>query len=360
MRDTRPTVWGPTWIESKGRYRVLVVTPTEDGQGRRRSARWFVEEGEAEDFKESITTKLSRFTRVTVSDAIDLYEQHLKDKGTIGYGETIRRLRAFLPQEITIGRVTPERAKAYYESFRTRLRPDKEPISVAYHRAALINVRSFMTWCIEQGWIELNPFSKVKGIGKKNRGKPQLTGDEIIRWYAYCLARARDGDRAALGCLMAFTSALRSGDLCRRIVRDVDMGGTVLRVSGGKTLASNRPRAIARDLQPLVKILVAGRSPDEPLFPRHVKGQIHHHTRRWLEQAMERFCAGAGVPYVCPHSLKGSASSILIEEGYSADAVARHCSHESRSTTEQHYITPGAVEDARQRKALKVMNGGKK
>lgn len=360
--DGRPKVWGPTWIESRGRkaaWRIVVCTPTPERPEGRRATRWFDTEEDAQDFRETVEAKLSRFTTTKISEAINLYEQYLKDKGTIGYGETIRRLKAFFPLDITIGRVTPERAKSYYEKFRARLRPDGEPISVAYHRAALINARSFLSWAGEQGWLELNPLAKVKGIGKKNKGKPQLTGDEIIRWYAHCLARAQAGDAAALGCLMAFTMALRSADLCRRLVRDVDMGGTVLRVTGGKTAASNRPRAIADELQPLVHRLITGRASTEPLFKTPYT-ESGHHTRRWLEEAMVRFCKAAGVPYACPHSLKGSASSILIEEGYSANAVARHCSHESTTTTEQHYIAAGAVEDARMRTAMKVLSGGKR
>jgi integrase len=335
------------------------ITPEEDGQSRRRTSRWFAEEEEAEDFAESVRSKLSRFTRTTAAEAIDGYEQHLSDKGTIGYGETIRRLRAFFPLDITIGRITPERAKGYYEKFRARLRPDGEPISVAYHRAALINARSFLNWCIEQGWLEFNPLAKVKGIGKRNAGKTQLTIDETRRLYAYCFAKADAGDASALGVLMALTMALRSADLCRRVVRDLDHDGTVLRVSGAKSKASNRPRAITAELQPMVARLVAGRPPGEALFktPYTTSG---HHTHRWLQQAMVRFCEAAGVPYVCPHALKGIAGTIQAELGDTSDRIAAHLSHEETATTMAHYVKPAAVEEAQLERALKVMQGGKK
>lgn len=361
-KDTRPTAWGPTWIPSKQRWRVLVVTPTEDGTSRRRSARWFEREEEAQDFREAVETKLSKFSRVTLEDAIDQYKSHLRESGTlpVSYRETCRRLRIFFPSlSLAVSRVTPERAQLYYDKFRRRLSPTGKPISVDYHRATLINARSFSKWCMGQGWLALNPFAAVEGIGRRSAGKPQLTGDEIRRLYGHCLARANQGDASALGILMALLMALRSSDLTRRVVRDLDLDGTVLRVAGGKTRKSNRPRTVPEVLRPALRQLVGKREADAPLFPTPYTSSGHH-TRRWLEQAMERHCEAAGVPYVPPHSLKGAAGTILAETGELADRIADHLSHESTATTQRHYVAAGATEDARQQKALRVISGGRK
>lgn len=358
-QDGRPRILGPTWIESKARWRVLVITPEAHGRAGRRSARWFVDEAEAVAFVEAVTAKLSKLSTVTVAQAIDGYADHLKARGTIGYSETIRRLRLFFHSlALALSRVTPERAEAYYETFRKRERPDGNPISVSYHRAALINARSLCKWGIKQGWIASNPFAAVEGIGKRSSGKPQLTGDEIRTLYGYCFKRAGNGDDAALGVLMALLMALRSADLCRRVVRDVDLDCTALRVTGGKTRKSNRPRRIPAELQPMVARLIAGKSPDAPLFATPYTDSGHH-TRRWLEEAMRRFCAACGVPYVPPHSLKGAAGTIQAEMGDDADRIARHLSHESPATTMRHYVDAGAFADAAAAKALKVITGGK-
>ena len=73
-------------------------------------------------------------------------------------------------------------------------------------------------------------------------------------------------------------------------------------------------------LQPLLRLLVAGRSPLQPLFPALDGG---YHTRAWLLAALKRFCRDAGVPAVCVHALKGTAGKI-----------ADHLSHESERTTQ--------------------------
>jgi integrase len=297
-----------------------------------------------------------------VDEAIDAYQQFLREKGTgeVSYNETVRRLRLFFPdRSMPVARTTPERAKGYYEAFRQRLKPNGQPISVDYHRCALINARSFLSWTIEQGFLSANPLANVKGIGRRNAGKPQHTGDETRKLYSLCLSKAEAGDRAALGVLMALLMALRSGDITRRLVRDVDLDGTVLRVEHGKTRKSNRPRRIPVVLQPMLRGLVKGRDPFEPLFKTPYTNDGHH-TRRWLETAMVKICAEVGVPYVCPHALKGTAGTLLADTGALADQIADHLSHEKVSTTEKHYVARGAFQAAQAERAFGVIAGGKR
>jgi integrase len=357
-RIERSRVLGPVWIPSRKKWRIVVI---KDGDGhRKRASRYFDDEQLANETKEKIEAGLARLSKVTVEEAIDQYRKYLGEKGTgdTSSKETCRRLKLFFPTlALPVSRVTPERAKSYYEAFRARTKENGEPISVAYHRAALINARSFASFCVEHGWLGSNPFADVKGIGRRNAGKLQHTGNETRVLYAHCMARAQAGDKAALGVLMALLMALRSSDITRRLVRDVDLDATVLRISKGKTEKSNRARKVPAVLQPLLAKLVEGRSPFEPLF-KTAYTESGHHTRRWLEQAMEKFCEAAGVPYVCPHALKGTAGSILAEVGESADVIANHLSHAERSTTKRHYIAPDAVEAGQTERAFAVIAGG--
>jgi integrase len=188
----------------------------------------------------------------------------------------------------------------------------------------------------------------------------QLTGDEVRRLYAVLLPLAEKDTlvgKSALACLMALLMALRSGDVTRRIVRDVDLDATVLHVSAGKSRASNRPRYVPEVLRPLLRRLVIGRQAFDPLFvsPWTESG---HHTHRWLPQALEGFCNAAGVPVVCPHALKGTAGTLLAEMGTEGDRIAGYLSHEDRATTERHYVAEGAGEAVRAEKVLRVITGG--
>jgi integrase len=211
---------------------------------------------------------------------------------------------------------------------------------------------------VRLAWLHVNPLASVKGVGRRNAGKQQHTGDETRKLYAHCLARAESGDTAALGVLMALLMALRSGDISHRLVRDVDLDATVLRVYAGKTHKSNRPRKIPEVLQPMLRKLVAGREAFAPLFwtPYTETG---HHTRRWLEKAMVRFCKAVDVPYVCPHALKGTAATLLAQTGELADRIADHLSHEEASTTAKHYVAKGAIDQGQVTRAFAVIAGGR-
>jgi integrase len=158
---------------------------------------------------------------------------------------------------------------------------------------------------------------------------------------------------------MVLSMALRSSDLTRRLVRDADLDCTQLNVEDGETEASNEPRPIPDTLQPFVRELVAGRDPLEPLFPTPYT-EDGHHTRRWLEEGMKRFCEAAGVPYFCPHALKGVSGTVLAKRGAAANSVMEHLSHEEDATTFRHYVGRAVIEGAQAEQAFKVIAGGKR
>jgi integrase len=75
---------------------------------------------------------------------------------------------------------------------------------------------------------------------------------------------------------------------------------------------------------------------------------------------MVRLCKAAGIPYVCPHALKGTAATLLAETGAAAEVIADHLSHEETSTTKRHYVAPGAAGAAQLERAFTVIAGGKR
>jgi integrase len=360
--DERDRVLGPTLIPSKAgrkRWRVVVISPKETRPGRRRVTKWYATDDEAQEVCDQVKRGFKHRNASTIESAISGFVEHLREKGTgsISYKETERRLRLFFPAlDMLVTRVSPEHGEAYYAAFRKRKKADGSPISVDYHRSALINARSLFKWCVKHELVPLNPFTMVEGIGRRRHGKPQHTGDEAARFFAYCLPLAKAGDKNALACLMALLMALRSADLCRRLVRDVDMGGTVLRVSAGKTDRSNRARIIPAVLRPMLVKLIRRRKATEPLFVTPYTNDGHH-TRRWLEQAMVKLCKGAKVPYACPHALKGTAGTVLAETGALAEQIADHLSHEKVSTTRRHYVAAGALEQAKATRGAEAISG---
>lgn len=357
--DERARVLGPYWVEVRQRWRLIVIHDPKAARPEDRSSTFhYRSEEEAREDRQRIE---ERICNVTVGMAISAYEQHLAEKETIGYSETLRRIRLFFPDhEMMLTRVTAEKGKKWYDTFRAR-KIRGNPISVSYHRAALINARSMLTYCVdEMKWLPENPFAKVKGLGKRKSGKRKPTGNELRAWFGFTWARMEAGDRTALGLMLAFAMSLRSSDLTRRVVRDVDMDGTQLNIEDGKTEKSNEPRTIPDKLQPFVRQYIDGRDPLEPLFMRRCKGKLLHLTRRWLEQGMERMCEGAGIPCFCPHSLKSASGTVLAKRGAAANVIVDHLSHEEGATTFRHYVDKSIVDGAQAEQAFKVISGGRK
>jgi integrase len=365
-KDERPRVLGPYWIESTGYYRVTTVDPEQADPKNRRRDSYFREREEAEEYQRLKTEAMQRLYGLTFAAAIDAYREHMKEMGNMesSYEETPRRLRLFFPLELRIAKLTEERAAELYREFAARTytvgprnAPRQKAYSVAHHRHTLAQAKTFLRWCVAKKWIKASPLERVDGVGAGNVGKPQLTGDEAQAWFGTALAMAEDGDQGALGCLLALTLALRNGDVRLRAVRDVDLGGTVLRITNGKTPKSNRPRKVPTELRPLLLQLAAGRSPLEPLFKTPAGG---FHTKSWLRCSAKRIAKKAGTPYVCPHGLKGTAASVAVEIGETAQNVTQYLSHTKQATGERHYMKPGALQDQQQEVALKVITGGKR
>jgi integrase len=296
--------------------------------------------------------KLMRLEGVTFKQAIDSFVEHLKEKGSqeVSVNNVSSWLRLFFADVMgtQVARLRPERAADLYVAFR-------QGRSVDYHRAALSRAKGLLAWCIDQGWCAENALAKVKGVGKKKKGKMQLTGDEVMKWIAVCLAKASRRDSlssvrqsdAAVALMTLLLLALRQSDVLKRNVRDVDLGATVLRVTGGKTQKSNRPRHIPPLLRPFLLAITANRAGNELLFgPR---------TNDWLRTAQRKICQEAGVPYVCPHGLKGTMGSLMAERGEAIDRIANHLSHENPYVTERHYLAPGIIDGAQASRAIEVL-----
>lgn len=346
----------------RGPYAVVVF----DGEGGR-DDREFATKEAAEAHIRLVEEAWGQLDERSISDALDAFDKYLEGVNLDGSRvERMRRLRLFFKpaSSMQLTRLRHSRAQELYDAFRV----DR---SVDYHRNTLGNARGFLDWCRKQGWVTGNALADVEGVGDRSFGKEQLTGDEARRFFGWCMWKAnrradghqrRDSD-AAIGVMLALTLGLRSGDVSKRLVRDVDLDGTVLRVGmttdrkrRGKTKKSNRARGVPAMLQPLLRQVVEGREPLEPLFPTCDGG---HHTKAWLLAAMKRFCRDADVPYVCVHSLKDTAGSVLAEQGDAADRIAEHLSHESPATTLRHYVDGAVVEEKQRERGLWVIAGGK-
>jgi integrase len=135
-----------------------------------------------------------------------------------------------------------------------------------------------------------------------------------------------------------YSSLGRSSEIVNRQVRDLDRGGSVLRIPEAKTRAGVRSQAVPDVLKAHLLGLAKGKTSDEPLFSHQGKQGTDRTAR-----ACRNLCQLAGVPRVTPHGLRGTHSRISQQAGVTAAVVASALGHESAATTMRHYTTPEAA-----------------
>jgi integrase len=285
----------------------------------------------------------------------DAIEAHVESKRAAGARSatldgTRRALTSYFAGilDTPVGRLTAARAQHQYEQLRQLAGPRTgQPLAIATQQTYLGLAKTFCRWLLAKGWLRDDPTTKVRAVGRRRRGKPQLRADEICQLRDTCLDEASEGSTAVLMCMLM---AMRVSEVVSRCARDIDLGGTILRVDDNlavrfqtKTDSSKRPIKIPQVLQPPLALLAAGKGTTEPLFPGSVGGRKR---RQWLHGEAQRLCKKAGVPVVCPHSLRGAMATIAVEAGELPEVVARVLGHTSSKMTLQHYIAPGVAEAA--------------
>lgn len=248
------------------------------------------------------------------------------------------RLRSLLPDESqTVKALTPAKCQARYLELAKQQKPDT-------HRNALAVAKTFGRWLVDQKLVRENPFASVNPIGQRSRGKEQLTNDETKRWAGIALAEASKGGDGALAAYMTLIMGLRAGEVVMRTVRDVDDGGTRLRVRRAKTRAGDRDVKIPDVLQPLIARRCQGKTSEALLFVGESRdGSPQPHPVRWVRDHVRRLCRLAGVPVVCAHSMRGKHADLSVEAGMSPDLVASSVGHTSSQVTMRHYAKPATL-----------------
>jgi integrase len=321
------------------RWRVLVRS---DGA---QSAVSFESEAEANKFRDAAERQASG---VTLALAIDRYEMSLRERGLRKntWQTTIIRMRQVFAKNLgkAPAEISPFVAKRIYQQMTSEL-------SVDSHRNRLSEAKAFFKWCIKEGLVKRNPFDAVEPVGRRKRGKPQLSIDEARKLTALCMERAADGEHGAMAVLLCLYLGLRSTEATDRVARDFDDGCSVLWIRGAKTAAGERRVEIPDALRGLLAGFLAGKHSKEHVLPL---------DRFTLRRELRRYCADAKVQTVCVHSLRGLHATLATSAGATSHLVSQALGHTSEAMTARHYTDARATEQATTTRVLRVLHGDPK
>lgn len=321
------------WVTRRGRkWRVIVRRP-----GGGTTSRTYATEAQAKRVADEFRRQLE-LGDLSIEEAIEEYRQWLIKKGNkpSSITTTMHRLR---PLE-SVGLVANLRRRSI-EKLLTG--------SVDTRKNTLGQWRTFFRWCKQKGYLRRDPSEGVEVVGRRRRGKEQLTADEARRLVRLCSDMAGH-DSGALATMLALLLGLRAGELANLRVRDIDVGGTVLRVAHSKTAAGTRSLLVPDMCRDALHLQRQGLGPGDALLGLTRHGVLYH---------VKRLCREAGVPEVTAHGLRGTHATLATEAGITGPMVAAALGHANEGVTQRHYIADGTTEQAQRQRALRVLQGGR-
>ncbi|MFD9628664.1 tyrosine-type recombinase/integrase [Peribacillus muralis] len=202
----------------------------------------------------------------------------------------------------------------------------------------LKRIKAFLSWCVKQGMIELNPADAVKLVAEAEAVPKWLTKEQkaaLLRamnrdYLGINVTEARKSYREILMVMLMMKSGLRVGEICNLEWKDVhysERKGTIL-VRSNKT-EQHRTVAITSDTLTILKAYKAkhGTKGEYVFFSR----QADKITERQVQIIVSKYqglkTEVAEIEELTPHMLRHTFGHDLINGGMQLEAVARLMGH---------------------------------
>ena len=344
------TVLGP--YRNRDKWRLVLI------EGSERKSICATSREDALALKEKLTRDQERSQTQTVGTLLQQYRDYLRNvRGVLPSTaeHEVASLAGWLPLSLLATSLTPERAERLYsELTQTVSQKTGKPLAAATHQFYLQLAKSFCQWAQKERHLHRNPFAEVAPAGKRRTGKTQLRIDEARQFSQTAEAMADAGDPLALGVLLMLHLGLRQGEVGARVARDLDASGTILWIPAGKTKNAVRRLKVPESLRGPLLALARSKQPTGLLFTEGDAPPRHQYFWRKVHEV----CARAGVPTVCPHSLRGLHATLALEAGATSSMVAKALGHGNFGITARHYASPDSVEGARVARVEEVLAQG--
>jgi hypothetical protein len=210
----------------------------------------YASQEEADRAKPKLEAEYRRSVGLSLSKALAEYATYLakeRENRASTIETTIGRIRALFTHDAQTDDLTPAMVRKLFEAFTKRpiTKAGKLP-SVDSKVGVPKQSRTFALWLHGKVWTKRSDlFEGLQVLGKRKRGKAQLSIDESETYRARALGLASRGDVGAIAALVPIT---RAGEVVGRRVRDLDSRGTKpdrVREDGGRQQGVEHPRAPA-------------------------------------------------------------------------------------------------------------------
>ena len=233
--------------------------------------------------------------------------------------------------------ITPQQIVRWQNELINYRDKDGAPYSPVYLKSIQNQISAIFNHAVRYYNLKENPCKKAGSMGKKkNREMAFWTKEEYLQFIDAMM----DKPLSFYAFEMLYWGGIREGELLALTPADFDFDKRTVSINktfqhtGGKdiitppkTEKSNRiitmPRFLADEMQEYLKMQY-DIGLDDRMFPV---------TKSYLYREMQRGCQETGVKRIRIHDLRHSHISLLIDQGFSAVAIADRVGHESIDIT---------------------------
>ena len=322
-------------------WRVIYRYTDWNGERKQSQKRGFPTKREAQSWEREQLNKLGSDLDMTFRSFVEHYEEDRRSRikdSTWESKEHIIRTK-LLPYfgKLKMSSITPQQIVRWQNELINYRDKDGAPYSPVYLKSIQNQISAIFNHAVRYYNLKENPCKKAGSMGKKkNREMAFWTKDEYLQFIDAMM----DKPLSFYAFEMLYWCGIREGELLALAPADFDFDKRTVTINktfqhtGGKdiitppkTEKSNRtitmPRFLADEMQEYLKMQY-DIGLDDRMFPV---------TKSYLYREMQRGCQETGVNRIRIHDLRHSHISLLIDQGFSAVAIANRVGHESIDIT---------------------------
>ena len=327
--------------EETGKWFVKFYCKNWHGQNKQIKKRGFETKRDALDFERHFKVRESRNLDMTFGDFYELYTADRKirlKENTWASKEHVIRTK-ILPyfKDVKINEIEPADVVKWQNELMEMYGKDGKKLSETYRKTIHSQLSAIFNHACKYYGLKKNPAQIAGNMGKEETAEMQFWTKEEYHKFSEALI---DHPVAYYAFEVLYWTGIRLGELLALTMEDFDEATGTLRINKSyqrlngrdlitepKTKKSNRvikiPHFLMEEMQTYFETLYQQKKTD-PIFPV-TKSYMHHQMDYGSEKA--------GVKRIRIHDLRHSHVSLLIDEGFSAVAIAERLGHESIAIT---------------------------
>lgn len=339
---TKGVIQLAVYKESKNNtWRVIYRYTDWTGERKQSQKRGFQTKREAQAWEREQLNKLGADLDMTFQNFVERYKEdrrnRIKDSTWESKDHIIRTKLLPYFGRLKMSSITPQQIIRWQNELINYRDKNGKPYSPVYLKTIQNQLSAIFNHAVRYYNLKENPCVKAGSMGKKkSREMLFWTKDEYLKFIDAMM----DKPLSFYAFEMLYWCGIREGELLALTPADFDFDKRTVTISktfqhtGGKDIVtppktekSNRtitmPLFLADEIQEYLKMQY-DIGLDDRLFPI---------TKSYLYREMQRGCKDTGVKRIRIHDLRHSHISLLIDQGFSAVAIADRVGHESIDIT---------------------------